>query len=189
MQVFAVEVIVDGQDRIVLWEADAERLFGYPASKALGLRLQDLLDGRDIFGNRFCREACWLRETFRSGETVRQFELDVRHAGGHRIRVVAGAGTDRPAQGWTYRFQPDRRRSASPAALREEAGETLSSPLTARELDILRLLAQGAQTPGIARELGISSTTVRNHVQNLLRKLGAHNRLQAVSAARRHGLL
>ena len=187
MQVLAVEVGVDGQDRVLLWGAAAEDLFGYPASKALGLRLQDLLDGRDIFGNRLCHEACWLRDTFRSGDAVQRFAIDVRHAGGHRIRVVAGAETGGPAKGWTYRFQPDRRRSAAPIFEAIEAGP--SSPLTARELAVLRLLARGAETADIARELGISATTVRNHVQHLLEKLGAHNRLQAVSLARRHGLL
>jgi DNA-binding CsgD family transcriptional regulator len=190
MQVLAVEVAVDGQDRILLWGASAEDLFGYPASKALGLRLQDLLDGRDIFGNRLCHEACWLRDTFRSGDAVQRFAIDVRHAGGHRIRVVAGAETGGPAKGWTYRFQPDRRRSAAPTSEMIESIEASpSSPLTARELSVLRLLARGAETADIARELGISATTVRNHVQHLLEKLGAHNRLQAVSLARRHGLL
>jgi two-component system nitrate/nitrite response regulator NarL len=121
---------------------------------------------------------------------VQRFEIDARHAGGHRIRVVAGAEAGESAKGWTYRFQPDRRRPAAPAAEGIEAIEAgPSSPLTARELAVLRLLARGAETADIARELGISATTVRNHVQHLLEKLGAHNRLQAVSLARRRGLL
>lgn len=190
MQAFAIEVGVDGHDRILSWGVEAQGLFGYPAAEALGLRLQDVLDGRDVFGNRLCRGGCWLRETLQAGEPVQRFEIDVRHAAGRRIRVVVNAQRD-GADGWTYHFLPDRRRSAAPRGEpRMETTATGPRPgLTHRELAVLRLLARGAETTEIASELGISATTVRNHVQHLLDKLGAHNRLQAVSLARRHGLL
>ena len=61
--------------------------------------------------------------------------------------------------------------------------------LTARQLDVLRLLAQGKSTGEIARELTLSQTTVRNHVAGLIAALGVHTRLQAVIAAKRAGLL
>jgi DNA-binding CsgD family transcriptional regulator len=54
--------------------------------------------------------------------------------------------------------------------------------LTPRELEILRLLASGLGTSAIASELFISSTTVRNHVQHILGKLGVHRRLEAIVA-------
>jgi DNA-binding CsgD family transcriptional regulator len=181
-----VLVPVDGQDRIRAWSASACGLFGYVDSEAIGLRLQDVLDGRDVFGNRLCRGGCWLRETFQAGEPVQRFEIDVRHVTGRRIRVIVDAELDAET-GWTYHFLPDRRRSAAQPAETAEAGP--APALTHRELAVLRLLARGAETPDIARELGISSNTVRNHVQHLLDKLGARNRLQAVSLAQRHGLL
>ena len=53
--------------------------------------------------------------------------------------------------------------------------------LTPREDEILRLLARGTDTGGIAAELMISRTTVRNHIQHILHKLGVHSRLEAVS--------
>lgn len=190
MPAFAVEVGVDGHDRILSWSFEAQSLFGYPAAETLGLPLQDVLDSRDVFGNRVCRGGCWLRDTFQSGEPVRRFEIDVRHAAGRRIRVVVDAKTD-GADGWTYRFLADRRRPASrPGEPRIETTAAGPAPvLTHRELGVLRLLAQGAETAEIASQLGISATTVRNHVQHLLDKLGVHSRLQAVSAARLHGLL
>lgn len=61
--------------------------------------------------------------------------------------------------------------------------------LTAREREILSLLAEGIGTEGIRRRLSISRVTVRNHVQRILRKLGAHSRLEALAFARREGLL
>jgi DNA-binding NarL/FixJ family response regulator len=54
---------------------------------------------------------------------------------------------------------------------------------------VRRLLARGEDTPGIAEQLGIRTPTVRNHMRRLLRKLGAHSRLEAVVMAVRAGLV
>jgi DNA-binding CsgD family transcriptional regulator len=61
--------------------------------------------------------------------------------------------------------------------------------LTPRQLEVLHHLAQGHSTTQIAAQLGIEPETVRNHVRGLLRALGVHSRLQAVSEGRRRGLL
>lgn len=61
--------------------------------------------------------------------------------------------------------------------------------LTARELEVLRLLAEGATTERISRTLVISSHTVRSHVRNLLAKLGARSKLEGVAIALRQGLV
>ena len=62
-------------------------------------------------------------------------------------------------------------------------------PLTARERDILRLLAQGRENSAIANELVISPATVKTHVAHLLDKLGLDNRVQAAVFAVRHGIV
>jgi DNA-binding CsgD family transcriptional regulator len=56
-------------------------------------------------------------------------------------------------------------------------------PLSPREREILRLLATGKRTADMAVALGIRPKTVRNHVQRLLEKLGAHSRLEALAIA------
>jgi DNA-binding NarL/FixJ family response regulator len=63
------------------------------------------------------------------------------------------------------------------------------SGLTDREAEILALLADGLQQKEVARSLGISPKTVSTHVERIHRKLGAHNRMEAVSRAQRAGLL
>ena len=65
----------------------------------------------------------------------------------------------------------------------------VSEPLTAREQDVLVLLAQGHANPAIARSLGISRATVKVHVEHILGKLGVHSRTRAVLEAVRLGLL
>lgn len=61
--------------------------------------------------------------------------------------------------------------------------------LTAREQETLLLLADGAGTDQISSKLGVARNTARNHVQRVLDKLGARSKLEAVSIARREGLL
>jgi DNA-binding NarL/FixJ family response regulator len=61
--------------------------------------------------------------------------------------------------------------------------------LTGREIQVLRLLADGTSTRAIADSLFISVTTTRNHIQNILRKLEAHSKLEAVALALRNHLL
>ena len=69
-----------------------------------------------------------------------------------------------------------------------ESGD-LVHRLTPRQLEVLRLLAEGSSTEAIAQRLCISKATVRNHVEMLLGRLGVHSRLEAVSLARREGLV
>jgi DNA-binding NarL/FixJ family response regulator len=61
--------------------------------------------------------------------------------------------------------------------------------LTDREWEVLRLLAKGVTTAAIAERLGISRTTVNNHVQHILHKLNAHSRLEAIRRAEHAGLI
>ena len=63
------------------------------------------------------------------------------------------------------------------------------SALTAREMDVLRLVALGWSNERIGDELGVSMNTVRTHLANLRAKLGAETRLEAVMAGLRLGLL
>lgn len=71
-------------------------------------------------------------------------------------------------------------------ALRAPRG---AGPLTSREREVLRLIAQGLPGKQIAGALGISERTVKFHTAALIRKLGADNRAQAVALAAQRGLL
>jgi DNA-binding NarL/FixJ family response regulator len=65
----------------------------------------------------------------------------------------------------------------------------LAEPLSERETEVLRLLAEGASNKDIAARLVLAEGTVKNHVTNILGKLGVTGRLQAVNKARELGLL
>ncbi|MDP9070429.1 MAG: response regulator transcription factor [Actinomycetota bacterium] len=73
---------------------------------------------------------------------------------------------------------------------RADDKQQYSAPsLTAREIEVLRLVAKGMSNREIAEELYISENTVKNHVRNILEKLHLHNRMEAVMYAMRERLL
>jgi LuxR family maltose regulon positive regulatory protein len=80
---------------------------------------------------------------------------------------------------------------AAPGAGRGAAAAVpgLAEQLTARESQVLALLAAGAPNPRIAEQLVVSLDTVKKHVSHLLAKLGAANRTEAVTRARQLGLI
>jgi len=65
----------------------------------------------------------------------------------------------------------------------------LVEPLSARELDVLRLLASDLDGPGIADELVVGLSTVRTHTKSIYSKLGVNNRRAAVRRGEELGLL
>ena len=81
---------------------------------------------------------------------------------------------------------PDMRRKAE---FPTEADAVAAEPLTAREIEVLELLAEGLSNNAIAARLGISDQTVKFHVAAITGKLGAANRTEAVRRALRRGLL
>src|SRR6266700_2635942 len=84
---------------------------------------------------------------------------------------------------------PELHTSPSSPRLPHEQASPLLDPLSEREQEVLRLLAQGASNQEIAEQLVVTAATVKFHVSNILSKLQAHNRTQAVARARSLGLL
>jgi DNA-binding NarL/FixJ family response regulator len=72
-------------------------------------------------------------------------------------------------------------------ATTDEGPESMFQPLSAREMEILAGITRGLSNKEIARELGISRQTVKNHMTSILRKLAVNDRTQAAVYALRHG--
>jgi DNA-binding NarL/FixJ family response regulator len=93
------------------------------------------------------------------------------------IRKVAGGGT-----------------LITPSAIaalinRRRQTDTQRESLTAREKEVLRLMAEGVSSRDIASKLGISYATVRTHIRSLGAKLGVHSKVQAIVKARELALI
>ena len=71
----------------------------------------------------------------------------------------------------------------------EGAAETIRAELSDREIEVLKLIANGKDNAQIARELFISPKTVKNHISNILMKLQIENRIQAAVYAVRSGIV
>src|SRR5206468_2885065 len=77
-----------------------------------------------------------------------------------------------------------------PAALAQRLAGRLASPdVTAREQEVLQLMARGKANKEIAAALGISEETVKRHASNLFVKMGVADRAQATSEGIRRGLI
>ena len=99
---------------------------------------------------------------------------DVLHDELLRAIHAVHAGGDLPA------------RRACRAAL---ASSALPAGLSAREMDVLALIVKGHGNKQIAYQLGIAEHTVKNHVKNILSKLGVEDRTQAATAAIQRGII
>ena len=76
------------------------------------------------------------------------------------------------------------------AAVGGNGSEPREAPdLSRRELEVLRLIAEGVRSPAIANELGIAVGTVEVHRRNIMRKLGLHSVAELTRYAVREGLI
>ena len=102
----------------------------------------------------------------------------------HLLRQAAGKGI---APGYSRDCcRHSTRRSTS---RQDRSAAALAEPLTAREIEILRLIAAGMRNQEIADQLFISLATVKRHIANAYGKLGARHRVEAISRANDLGLL
>jgi PAS domain S-box-containing protein len=105
-------------------------------------------------------------------------QATVRHLV-NELHSVLFAPDERPAPGAKHPSSP-----APPSGTVPDIPATLS--LSRREREVLQHLALGERTTRIADTLCISTATVRNHVQHIFEKLGAHSRLEALAVAFHH---
>jgi PAS domain S-box-containing protein len=179
------------EGRVVLWNRAAERALGWGAREVMGRPCCDIFVGLDDHGNRLCYQGCHVMSLVKLGEPVQHFDMQTRTKTGRPVWLnisilEAPSGTAgrtltvhvfRDVTNTKELLRTIHERLAAPVAS-DAKWETL---LTRRELEILRLMAGGANTRAIAQRLHISPATVRNHAQNIFAKLGVHSRLEAVA--------
>jgi PAS domain S-box-containing protein len=178
--------------RIVFWNRAAETTLGFRAREVYGRRCGEVLTAFDERGRPICGPGCnaagvlkgvgpsfGIPTHTKDGRNVwldvMTFTTNGNESPPFVIHVFHDATRTRQLL-WDLRDHIDR-----PS---EDAER-----LTPRELEVLRLVAEGLGTAATAERLRVSRATVRNHVQNIFGKLGVHTRLEAVAHARRHRLL
>ena len=199
---------VDEKQRIIFWNIGAEEVLGYGSQEVMGRHCFEVIQGVDESGRVNCVEGCPIMDCARQGRLASGQNLQVRTKDGS-LRWLSVTHTlidpynDQPAV-MVHVFR-DATREVEAKTLVGRLAEQLSGHmfvqdlgkgdpglecgLTEREMQVLALLARGEGTHAIAKELTISKTTARNHIQNILAKLGVHTRLEAVAFSLRHKLV
>ncbi len=203
---------VDGRQRIIYWSAGAQALLGHAQQDVLGQNCYEVVAGGDYQEHPYCRRDCPVVVSARKGEPVASFDVLSRSNDGAdmwlntSIIALPDAVASKTVVVHLVRDVTHRRRAEQlaeetvqsvgkfTAGAPEDQEEVVPYPppgpnLTARELQVLRLLASGTGTEAIARALGVTRSTARNHIESVLSKLGVHSRLEAVVYATRHQLL
>ncbi len=204
---------VTGHGEICSWSAAAEKLFGYSSSEAIGKSCYRLLQGRGSLGAKGCTPEFYARQVAVDGATVPNFDLEVRVRSGRRIWVdlstlIFKDGRTHPrlvvhlARDITKRKQEEQllhgmlQISKQIVAMSGGNGNGNGmghlvpvSCLSEQEQSILRRFSDGKNSSEIARSLGITLQTLRNHLHHVNEKLGTHNRLQAVMHAMHRNLI
>jgi len=185
--------------RVAVWNRAAERILGWSPKEVLGRSCCEVLAGGDGHGNSLCYNGCDVLGQVRMGEPVEHFEMKSRTKAGRAVwldvSILEAPATNgnRPVAVHLFRditatkklleIVQERMATAAPSNGNGASG------LTKREIEILRLMAVGANTKVLAERLHVSPATVRNHAQNIFAKLDVHSRLEAVAWANQHRLV
>lgn len=192
---------VTDQGEICSWNKAAEKLFGYPRAEALHKTCYNLLQGRETLGTRVCGEACSIQDCAAKHIDIPNFDLEVKGRSGRRIWVSVSTlvyensrNHGRLIVHFTHDIMEQRKNkellqkmtalSRRLVAIPDVSGcPAPVSPLSNQEEDILRMFSVGKNSTEIARKLGITLQTLRNHLHHINQKLHTHNRLEAVTHA------
>jgi DNA-binding CsgD family transcriptional regulator len=185
---------VAGPDRRIRWmNRQAEALLGIRAADWVGKPCHAAVCARDGAGRPFCGGVCPItaraarREPLAAHDVVvgprgprarwarfTSIPVDDPSGGVSIVHLATDLDRERRVAGWMERV------AGRSAAIRAVDARPVRA-LTARESEILDLLVDDVELPRVAHLLGISKTTVRNHVQRLLAALGAHSVQEAVA--------
>ena len=189
--------VVGADGHIARWNRGAERIIGYSAREIVGRPCHEAFHGGDGGGHRVCHQSCRAVALMPGGGEIPSFDVEMRTKAGRPVwvsmRVLAARDPD-DGDVTAHLFHDVTEAHRLVARIRNRlaaatAPAAAGAGLTPREIEVLRFLVSGIGTKAAAQRLDVTRTTIRNHVQSILGKLGVHSRLEAVAYAHRHRLI
>jgi PAS domain S-box-containing protein len=193
-------LVVDDRDRVIYWNGSATEILGFESGEAVGRYCYDVLKGLGERGTVICGPECTLKACAFRGEKIHNFNMLTAHKDGRKIRLNMSTMCARDFEGTdtvvvhmfrdVERMERTNGQTSGPQVITIGVQPSLRpggqavEPLTVREEEVLALLGDGHTSKQIADRLTISEATARNHIQNILGKLGVHSRLEAALWAR-----
>jgi len=202
--------VTDENLRIEYWNESAEELLDFHRGDVVNQFCYRILQGYNEERRLICKAHCQVAASVLEAEPVSNYDIRVRtkqrdwrwinmsvfpyrvgENGDEKVIVHLFRDVDQKKDDEKFfrHLVEAARRYHDIQPESEDKIETSLDLLTPREREVLALLAEGHGTRDIGQLLSISPNTVRNHVQNILRKLQVHTRLEAVTYAIRHGLI
>ncbi len=192
--------VTDRHNRVLYSNRAAGALLGCAPEEVVGTSCEALLKGHDVFDNRYCTDNCPVMQMAARGEPVRDFRMHVETLDGSElvvelsvlhlvvpppenyllVHVLRPCGKTAPI---SLPTEAETRPPRSSLEAVRESPDVRARRLTAREVEVLGMVAAGRTTPEIAARLHISTLTARNHVQNILEKLEVHSKSEAIAFA------
>lgn len=191
---------------IAYWDTRAEFLTGIRSEDVVGKPCHEVVLGERENGERFCSWGCSVMRMSQEGRPVTSYDMMVPSPSGAKrwvnvsiLNVECDDGTyvvhlmrDSQATHDTLEMA----RGLLQMSKKQPGGLSANVPnrrdipaLTARQLEMLRLLSEGKSVKEIKGDLHLSEATVRNHIRALLQALGAHSQLEALAHARSLGII
>lgn len=202
-------ILANPDGKVIFCNKAAESLLGFRAAEVVGRPCHEVIRGILPNGKPLCSSSCPVFFSLVRGKAVRHFDVQTTTASGDPIWLsVSSLCLPSRRDGGCYIVHlfhditrqakvkqlaqalyaavcslPSLSRPVRPSALPRSFEPESVQSLTPREREILDCLRRGMGTASIADRLCISPVTVRNHIQHILEKLGAHSRLEALALA------
>ncbi len=205
-------LVTDDEGIVRFWNTPAERLLGFSSTEVIGAPCHKVIQGKFSNGQTLCAPNCPVFCRITKGKGVRNFDIQVMTKSGQliwlNISSIPVPSSVKKGRFVVAHLFHEIKNLTKIRQLTEKLYEMVgglpekhvrkeeenhnvpgnneiprSLPLTNREREILQCLAEGNDTKIIANRLCISPITVRNHIQHILGKLGAHSKLEALAIA------
>jgi len=202
---------LDQAERVVFWNAAAERITGYRADEVMGRPCHEIFGSEQRAGCHQCQPHCPVMQAAKNREPVPTYNVLGRTKAGATIllnisvivplRRYGSVCTIHLFRDTTHQLRYETfieqilcavaqlPGPQQPRVQRSLQAAPFFAPLSAREKEVVGLLVQGKAAREIAETLGISYITVRNHLHTIMRKFGVHSQRQVIKLTLEHQLV